>query len=84
MNDFLECVEEVKREFDEHGKDGIFDVMLKREFDEINIDIRKYLVDRETLDHAVSRIEKQMKPVVNQKEATQIQNQMQSFRNVLR
>ena len=84
MNDFLECVEEVKREFDEHGKDGIFDVMLKREFDEINIDIRKYLVDKETLDHAMNRIEKTTKPEVSRKEAENIQNQMQSFRNVLR
>ena len=84
MNEFLECVEEVKTEFEEHGRDGVFDVMLKREFDDINIDIRKHLVDRETLDHAMHRIEKTMKPEVSRKEAENIQNQMQSFRNVLR
>lgn len=81
---FLDYLEEVKDEFDQHGTDGVFDTMMKREFAEIGIDVTKHLIKRETLDHAVENIKRKIKPDVTQKEATQIQSQMQSFRNVLR
>lgn len=84
MTEFLGCLKEVKDEFAQHGKDAVFDVMLKREFEEIGIDIRTHLIDNETLDHAIKRIEKQFEPEVTVKEAKIIQKDMISFRNVLR
>ena len=83
MREFISCINEVKREYEEYRVDDVFGTMAKREFDSINIDIVKEMSEPETLEMAIKMYQRQIRPNISSGEAKFMQDSLNHFKKVV-
>lgn len=83
MRDFLEFAKEVKKEYDGHRKDGVFAYMMKREFEDININIVSEMSEEDNLSIAVDVYKGALQPQVTEDEAEKLSQYLTGFKNYI-
>lgn len=81
MREFLEFSKEVKKEYDEHRKDGVFGYMMQREFEDINIDIVSEMSENDNLDIAMEAYKGALAPQITEDEAEKLSYYLTGFKN---
>lgn len=83
MKAFLPYLKEVKKEFEEYRKDGIFSYKVNEEFGAINVDIITEMMEEDNLAIAINAYKGASAPDVTMEEASEMQEYFKGIKKYM-
>lgn len=83
MKAFLPYLKEVKKEFEEYRKDGIFSYKVNEEFGAINVDIINEMMEEDNLAIAINAYKGASAPDVTMEEASEMQEYFKGIKKYM-
>ena len=83
MKAFLPYLKEVKKEFEDYRKDGIFSHKVNEEFGAINVDIISEMMEEDNLQIAINSYKGATAPDITPEEAAEIQNMFKDIKKYM-